>query len=254
MSKLPKNSTELPTSSAVSLADLQRLQKPTQKTMETTQSAMIVHPGNGNAGSIESISKSPKNRKRLDTFEQAVGGREALVETLEFATLTDKESHLLNLLQDPGRQNDSLAIILKHSGIPTSHFMDLYKSASMIAANSVIMSRLAESTPSIVDDMVDKSIDAKVECPKCFNDEFKRIDCDMCFGKGKVFRGSDLDRQKLLLEAAGIVKKGGGVNVQVNQQVNNLNPGNFFSKFVRSTDNDAYDVIDTEAKEASHDE
>ena len=56
-------------------------------------------------------------------------------------------------------------------------------------------------------------------------------------------RYSDLDRQKIVLESTGVVKKGGGgVNVQVNQQVNTVHPSNFFSSYVKSSDQTAYDV------------
>jgi hypothetical protein len=55
-------------------------------------------------------------------------------------------------------------------------------------------------------------------------------------------RYSDLDRQKILLEAAGVMKRGGGVNVNVNNQVGVVTPGNFFSGFVKNTDKDAYDI------------
>jgi hypothetical protein len=78
-------------------------------------------------------------------------------------------------------------------------------------------------------------------------------DCSLCAGVGKVFQKSSLPHQELLMEAAGFLKKGGGVNVQVNQQVVNA-PKDFFDGFVRGTDAAAYDVEGEVVKEEAKDE
>jgi hypothetical protein len=109
------------------------------------------------------------------------------------------------------------------------------------------MGQISEALPRVVKDVAEKSIDAKVECPNCFGEGFTAEDvkCTMCNGRGQIFRASDLDRQKVLLEAGGVLKKGPGVAVQVNQNVNNnIQAPNMFSRYVKDSDETAYNVSD----------
>lgn len=187
---------------------------------------------------------SDRNKAALDRFETSIGGRESLIDTLSLSNLDKKQEHLLRLLSDPARGRDTLATIARDAGMVPTAVLEMFRTASFAKAHALAMGQLSEAIPAIVKDITDKSIDAKVECPMCFGEgeTVPGISCPSCNGRGEVFRGSDLDRQKLALDAAGIVKKGPGVAVQVNQNVGISTPGAFFSKYVKASDTAAYDV------------
>ena len=76
--------------------------------------------------------------------------------------------------------------------------------------------------------------------------------CTLCKGHGEIFMRSDLKRQELIFEAAGLTKTGGGgVNVQVNQGVAIGGQGGFLDRFVTATDESAFDIEGEAVKEAS---
>lgn len=195
---------------------------------------------------IDAASVPMKTLKRtaLDRFEDSIGGRENLVDTIALSNLDKKQQHFLAILCDPNRQNQSLTVLARDSGLTPTQVLDLFRNASFAKAHALAMGQLSEALPAVVKDIAEKSVDAKVECPRCFGSGFEReeVECIVCLGKGLIFRESDLDRQKLVLETTGISKPKGGVNVQVNQNVGVAMPTNMFSKYVRASDDTAYDV------------
>lgn len=194
-------------------------------------------------------SLSPYRTKRaLDKFEESVGGREAIIDALELATLGKKEEHFLRLLYDNARHNDSLAKIAKDSGLNAIAVLELFRTAAFAKAHAIVAGQISDSLPAVVKDIIAKSVDYQIICQSCGGngtiemDDGKARTCLDCNGNGKLFKESDLDRQKILLETGGILKKGPGVAVQVNTQVNTGTNTNAFSRFVRATDDIAYDV------------
>lgn len=240
--------------SALSLEELRKLSLNTPK-KTTTSSTQLMKPASTESSTSEAVSiVLPKtNRTALEQFEASIGGREVLIETLELAQLDKKQEHLLNLLLDPKRKNHTINSIAHDAGMKPAAVIDLFRSASFAKAHAIAMYKMAAALPSVVDDIASKSIDAKIECPTCFGaKQINGVDCPTCFGKGEVMRYSDLDRQKILLESAGVTKKAGGVQLNVNQQVGIVNPGSFFSGFVKGSDADAY-AIDAEVSDVSED-
>lgn len=238
--------------SALSLEELQRLSSSTPKKKATSSTQLMKRPST-DSSTTEAVSVvlPKKSRTALEQFEAAVGGREILVETLELAQLDKKQEHLLNLLLDPKRQRDTINTIARDAGMKPAGVIELFRSASFSKAHAIAMNHMATALPAVVEDIAAKAVDSKIECPTCFGEkQIQNVDCPTCYGKGQIMRYSDLDRQKILLESAGVTKKGGGVNVSVNQQVGIVNPGSFFSNFVKGSDADAYaidaDVIDSQ--------
>jgi len=230
--------------SALSLDELQKLSSNTPK-KKTTSSTQLMKRPSTDSSQTEAVSLTlPKtNRSALEQFEAAIGGRDALVETLELAQLDKKQEHLLNLLLDPRRQKDTINTIARDAGMKPAGVIELFRSATFAMAHALAMSKMASALPAVVDDIAAKAVDSKIECPTCFGQkQINHVDCPTCFGKGEVMRYSDLDRQKILLESAGVTKKGGGVNVNVSQAVGIVNPGSFFSNFVKGSDADAYSI------------
>lgn len=185
------------------------------------------------------------NRQALDHIEEGIGGRSSAIDMLGLAALDKKQEHFLRLMCDPVREHDSLATIARDAGLLPSSVIQLFREASFAKAHAISMTQLAERIPAITKDLTDKALDEVITCPECLGDG-KASDvepCEKCHGRGEIMRQGDLDHKKVALELGGLLKKGSGVNVNVQQ--NNIaatSPGSFFSKFVRQSDKDAYDV------------
>lgn len=191
----------------------------------------------------------PKKKRRsqanaLQQYEELVGGRQAIIESLQVTSNLDKrEQYFLELLCSPARAKDTLINIALDAGLTVAKALDLFRQSSFARAHAMAMGRLAEALPDLAEDVAAKSVDSMVMCPSCLGHKGKNTFCDLCGGRGVVFRESTIDHQKLMLETLGVLKKGGGVNVQVNQNVGNtVQAGNFFSKYVKESDSTAYDV------------
>jgi hypothetical protein len=227
---------------------------------ETKTSPTVQTPPHGNElsvrGAVSPALTSTRTKKALDRFETAVGGRESVIDALEMATLGKREEHFLRLLYDPAREQDSLGTIARDAGMRPAEVIDLFRNSAFAKAHAVVAGQLSEALPAVISDITAKSIDHEGPCADCnaqgiitCSDGEER-QCLTCRGTGVVFKESDLDRQKIVLEATGVLKKGGGVNVQVNTQVNNSPTGSIFSKFVRGSDEAAYNVDGLGAKSA----
>ena len=202
----------------------------------------------------------PYKRKMtaLERVEESIGGRQQMIDTLSSATLDKRQQHFVNLLSDPKRERDTINTIARDAGMKVSQVMDMYRAAAFAGTMVEALTQISNSLPEVVKDITAKAVDSKIECPRCFGSQYEAegVMCMQCNGKGQIFRESDLDRQKIVLESAGIIKKNAGVNVQVNQnqQIGIMQPGSFFSRFVKDSDQAAYDigdVIEAETVEGS---
>jgi hypothetical protein len=182
-------------------------------------------------------------RDALSNFEDAIGGRTALIEAIEMAPLDPRQQNFLRVLADPMRGGDSLSRIAHDAGVTPGAVIEMFRNSSFARAHAVAVGIMARDLPAIVQDVNDKAVDRTVTCPECENDTALVADCTRCKGKGMVFKVADFERQKLAYESAGLLKKGGGgVNVQVNQGVAVGVPGQMFSKFVKASDAPVYDI------------
>lgn len=234
------------TTPGLSLEDLLQLEKFTQKTTQTSaiprtealSTALQKTPEESTVP--QKISPKPNV---LDTFEEEIGGREVLVDNLSLLSLDKKQKHFLYLLCDPKMEHQPLSSVARAAGVSSTAILDLFVEASKHKSQALALGLVANSTPRVIKDIVQKSVDAKVECPECFGIAIEGLECSRCHGRGKILRESSIDHQKLVLETAGILKKGPGVAVQVNQNVGGtMQSGTFFSKFVSQSDQAAYDV------------
>lgn len=248
---MPSKTSEM--QSSISLDTLNRLEKKAKMMKETSLTRVTKTPSNGLRESRGDTIRTPGNKAAFDQFEEAHGGRAGLIDTLSLAQLDKKQEHFLNLLSDPIRERDNLATIARDAGLVPSQILALFREASFAKAHAISLAQLTESVPAIVGDLTAKALDAVISCPECLGtgNGIGTEECDKCKGRGEVMRIGDLDHKKIALEIGGLLKKGGGVNVQVQQNnVTATAPGGFFSRFVKSSDADAYniaaDVIEAE--------
>lgn len=240
-SQTPSNNS--PGSQILSEEDLRALSKYTLTTKPTLPTPTTeVHGNSTNGTDSVSTALQPKTNP-LDTYEKLYGGRQSIIDDLSLMALDKKQQHLLYLLCHPTYIEVPLSTIVKAAGLTASGVMDLFADAAKHRSQALGMGALAKSVPSIVGDIIAKSVDEKVECPECFGFNPEGAPCPKCNGKGVILRTSDLDRQKLVLEMTGLLKKGPATAVQINQNIGNtVQSGTFFSKFVKDTDETAYDV------------
>jgi len=235
-----KDSSENP---ALNLDELEQLHRFTTKTTGTSPTPQTEVPSTAISKTSAGTTVPQKRTNTLDIFEQEIGGREVLIDNLSLLPLDKKQQHFLYLLCDEKMTSQPLSIVARVAGTTSTAVLELFAEAAKRKSLAISMGLVSVSTPRILRDIVDKSVDAKVECPECMGVVIEGIDCDRCHGRGVVLRESSIDHQKLVLETAGILKKGPGVAVQVNQNVGNTTmSGTFFSKFVAQSDQAAYDV------------
>jgi hypothetical protein len=257
MSELPQPSKESQTTSEQNALD-ESQNSTTDLKMTPSATPQTTEPGNGlsltRGGSDGRAIRTRKNKTILDNFEDAVGGRDELIDSLAMYSLDKKQEHFLRLICDPARANDSLVTIARDAGVAPMAILDLFRQAHSAKGAALAMARMSTKLPQIAEDIIQKSVDSKVECPTCFGEKYiaEGVQCPQCIGKGEVFRPSDIDRQKMVTEITGLQKKGPGVQVNTAVQVNNHNSGaNMFSKYVKASDEAAYDVIDVIPEEDS---
>lgn len=246
---MPKSA--LPTTSSLNLGTLQRLEKKLKKTTTTSSTALTRTPTSELSGNDGSLTRTEPNKRAFDNFEQAIGGRDIFAESLAFAQLEGKQELFLRLLCDPARQKDNLATIARDAGLLPSAVLELFRTASAARASITAMGHLYERIPAIMQDLTSKAVDSTIVCPDCQgvdNNPDSPESCMTCRGKGTILRASDYDRQKTSLEIAGLIKKGGGVNVNVQQNNVSGQPGAFFSRWTKTSDAAAYEVDAVDAK------
>ena len=216
-------------------------QKLKYPTLQMRQLGKLSRPRN-----TDTLDDYLRGKEALGAFEEAVGGREELGTALSSAQLDQRQSAFLEALLDPMRTGDSLAKICVDTGMSAAGVIDLFRQGAVARATAIAAGRLSDHLPAVVDDVAAHSVDKEVTCRACGGrggkgeaDEF--VECSKCFGSGQVVRQSDVERQKLMFEASGLIKKG-GMSIQVNQGVVVGAPASLFSQFVKASDEAAYDV------------
>lgn len=189
----------------------------------------------------------------LKTFEDAAGGRDSLAEILAAAPLDQKQKNLLAMMLDPVRAGDSLADLLADAGVAPNEVISLFRDAAMTSALTAGTLQLTRHMPKVLDSVAVAASDRREPCD-CTLTEDEEVfappnpDCPKCSGRGFLAKKGRFEQQQLFMEALNFLKRGGGVAVQVNTQTNVGFSGGFFDKFVKATDDAAYQggVVDAE--------
>lgn len=172
----------------------------------------------------------------LRAFEQGVGGRQKLVETLQYAALTTEQSQIVGMIADPRNDNKSLGTICRSAKINFGQLLQLFKDAGFIRAQLAAFEKVWDGLPAVAGDVMMRSIPHDMECQGCLGTKEvtikvmepdsegrkhpidKTVPCGFCRGTGLIKVIPDLEHQKVALEIGGILKKGQGIQVGV--QVN----------------------------------
>lgn len=185
-------------------------------------------------------------------FETAVGGRDQLAEMLTTQVRGTKQDILLRLLSDPGRAGDSLVRICQDAGMSTTEVLGMFRDAAVARSMVQAQSTLADKLDVVVRDVAEKAANHVEECRCQILSAVGEPDptCPECGGRGQLFYRGDLKHAEMVFKATGLTKEGGGVSVNVNQQLGLAMGGGFLDKFVQATDEAAFDVLDADPIDA----
>lgn len=190
-----------------------------------TASALVPAAALAGAAPAEWLERASANRA-VETFVKLTGGRDALVETLELAGSSPDVQKVLELLADPRYERMSLARICSLAGLTVADFFAAFRTARLQRAQIEAIELVARGLAPVVADVMRRAAPYELTCPACHGtgtvakgDE-PSVPCETCHGIGSSTQEPDLDRQKLALELADLLKKGGGLTIsQTNQTV-----------------------------------
>ena len=191
-------------------------------------------------------------RTATSELEEAVGGRVNLLDILSNTARDTKQDILMRLLSDPARSKDSLVTLCASAGVSNTEVLSLFREAAVARSFTKAQVTLSERLDAVVADVADKAQNHTEPCG-CLQVQpagtVADPGCPNCSGTGlRHFRGS-FDHAQLVFRAAGMTKEGGGVKVNVNQQVGVALGGGFLDKFVKATDDAAFDVVEAQEVE-----
>ena len=161
----------------------------------------------------------------LQAFVEALGGRSALLSALEIGSRHAAVDQVLDLLADPRYQSRSLRWICTQAGITAADLFAAFRTAKLAEAQIKATTRIAERIGPIVDDLLTRAAPYEGTCEECggkgtitLRPTKKDPDpqpqtCDLCRGSGRQIILPDLERQKVALELADLLKKGGGISI-----------------------------------------
>jgi hypothetical protein len=164
----------------------------------------------------------------LGAFLDAIGGRIKLVEALEIGAPQAEIDKVLDLLADPRYDRWSLRQICELAGLSVPDLLVAFRSATLIKAQIAATQTIAAGIVPVVADIMHRAAPHEGVCPIC--DGLGQItpnptkkqpnpapeDCRSCHGRGRLQVLPELERQKLAIDLADLVKKGGGISL--NQQ------------------------------------
>ena len=157
------------------------------------------------------------NLEAVETFTQAVGGRDALIDVLSIADTAPDVDRVVTLLIDPRYAKLPLKKVCYLAGLTVADLFAAYKKALITRAHIQATHIVAAKLPPIIEDVMNRATPTPIVCPVCHAHPDDRQVCALCRGTGAVLSEPDLDRQKLALELGQLTEKKGGFVITQNQ-------------------------------------
>lgn len=160
----------------------------------------------------------------VSVFESVLGGREALMQVLAVASDEPEVALVTDLLLDPRYQSYSLRQLAKMVGLTTADLLTAYRKATIVQAHVQAAPIIARKLIGVVEDLMTRAQPHYLPCTICRGtgtivpeptDKIPNPQprpCTACID-GQVYVLPDLDRQKLALEVAELVKPRAGITV-----------------------------------------
>jgi hypothetical protein len=176
----------------------------------------------------------PAVRKAIDALEVAMGGRAGLIDALSTSEDPDVE-YLLGLIADPRADDLSLGVLCDRGNITPGQLLRLYRTARIAKAQVLALDKVADATPAVAEDVMRRAQNHYRICPSCAGTregweairdaagkptgDSQKVPCKPCDGTGQILSDASLDHQRMALELAGLLVKGGGTQIALGVQV-----------------------------------
>lgn len=158
----------------------------------------------------------------IATFEAVLGGRDALVDALCVADGSPEVDKITSLLLDARYDGWSLRRVCATAGLTVADFFAAYKKAALVRAHLQLVPVITQKLVGVVDDLLTRAQPHYLPCGVCQGSGTvtpaptrtqptpSAQTCESCQGQGRVLHLPDLDRQKLALEVAEVIKPRAG--------------------------------------------
>lgn len=161
-------------------------------------------------------------QRAWENFEESVGGRERLLEALQYST-DENGQRLLAHLEDPRADKLGLRKLCADSRVSFPQLYAIFKDAAKAKAHAEALIVQSDYLPSIMADTCKDALSRSGPCPFCEgsgqrrNDRGEAVHCYTCDGTGKLRKPGNAESRKLVFESAGLTgKRGPLVAVQQN--------------------------------------
>jgi len=160
------------------------------------------------------------------TFEAVLGGRDALAEALSVADSSPEVDKISSLLLDARYDSFSLRRICAMAGLTVADLFAAYKKATLVRAHLQLAPIIAARLVGVVTDLFIRAQPHYLPCGTCRGTatvtptptakipDPSPIPCDACQGTGQILHLPELDRQKLALEIADVIRPKAGFTLQ----------------------------------------
>lgn len=167
----------------------------------------------------------------IDQFAVALGGRQAVLDTLAIGSAAPEIDRITRLLEDPRYAGWSLRKICGLAGITVADLFGAFRKATLIKAHLEATTKVAASLVAVVEDVMQRSRPQQLTCPTClgttsYTPEPTKKDpqpeprvCPTCRRSaipGTIVELPDLDRQKVALELGQLLQSRSGISIQQN--------------------------------------
>lgn len=169
--------------------------------------------------------------QELQTLEQDLGGRTALISLLSLAPLTKDLRYVLGLLGDPSHDRMTLAHVCAMGNLLPGDLLKLLGAAALHRGQTLAKQTIGRALPAVVEDVMRKAAPYEEACHSCLGTGSITPDptpdvpnpvhqpCTVCAGSGRLVYQPDLETQKLAIDLGGLTQRGGGISI-LNQQLN----------------------------------
>lgn len=157
------------------------------------------------------------NADAINDYEKALGGRKALIATLSLDGTAEIQA-LVRMLLDPQYDGKSFGYLARQTGIGLSDLLRSFRNGTLAKAQVLAAQKIATRLVDVVEDVMKRATPHEEPCSTCDglgevvpkptkkrpNPEPEQ--CRVCNGKAVIRHLPDLDRQRLALELAEMIK------------------------------------------------
>lgn len=121
------------------------------------------------------------------------------------------------------------------AGVKPSEILHFFRESLYARSFVDAHRRMAERLPEVAGDVAEKALNHVEECGACKVRGVVEEGCPACGGTGQVYYRASFQHQTTVLEVMGMLKRGGGVTVNQQQNVGVKLGESFFDGFVKAT-------------------